>query len=140
MIFRPNQLIGYYMIKTLIVIWFNNETWEKHLLITNKDTTHCHWRYSVHFNVKRPPIHSIFCNHSIITLISQNLLARKYWKNWEFSCCESIRIENFDPFLVKFPILYPLLYTWFSGVFRGYKVGTLTRNGLIMKDRVILLK
>ena len=36
-------------------------------------------------------------------------------------------------FLANDPILYPLKTPenlWFSGVFRGYKMGTLARNGL----------
>ena len=40
----------------------------------------------------------------------------------------------FNPLLVNFPILYPLKTPenqMFSGVFRGYKAGTLARNGLI---------
>ena len=39
-----------------------------------------------------------------------------------------------NPFLAYVPILYPLETPenlWFSGVFRGYKMGTLARNGLI---------
>ena len=42
----------------------------------------------------------------------------------------------FNPFLVIVPILYLLktpVNLWFSGVFRGYKKGTLARNGLIGK-------
>ena len=38
-----------------------------------------------------------------------------------------------NPFLANVPILYPLRTPenfWFSGVFRGYKMGTLARNGL----------
>ena len=37
------------------------------------------------------------------------------------------------PFLANVPSLYPLKIPenlWSSGVFRGYKTGTLTRNGL----------
>ena len=30
-------------------------------------------------------------------------------------------------FLTNVPILYP----WFSGVFKGYKLGTLAKNGLL---------
>ena len=33
--------------------------------------------------------------------------------------------------LVNVRIIYPHLPFWFSGVFRGYKMGALTRNGLI---------
>ena len=43
---------------------------------------------------------------------------------------------NFNPFLANAPILY-LLKTpenlWFSGVLRGYKMGTLARNGISEK-------
>ena len=38
-----------------------------------------------------------------------------------------------NPFLANVPISYPLKTPenlWFSGVFRGYEMGTLTRNGL----------
>ena len=38
-----------------------------------------------------------------------------------------------NPFLANVSILYPLKTPenlWFSGVFRGYKMGTLARNGL----------
>ena len=38
-----------------------------------------------------------------------------------------------NPFLANVPILYHLKTPenlWFSGVFRGYKMGTLARNGL----------
>ena len=38
-----------------------------------------------------------------------------------------------NPFLANVPILYPLKTSetlWFSGVFRGYKMGTLAGNGL----------
>ena len=41
-----------------------------------------------------------------------------------------------NPFLANVPILYPLKTPenlWFSGVFRGYKIGTLAGNGLIYK-------
>ena len=40
--------------------------------------------------------------------------------------------EYFNPFLANVPILYPLKTPQnqgFSGVFRGYKMGTLARNG-----------
>ena len=40
---------------------------------------------------------------------------------------------KFNPFLTNLPILYPLktpANLWFSGAFRGYKMGTLARNGL----------
>ena len=39
-----------------------------------------------------------------------------------------------NPFLAYVPILYPLETPenlWFSGVFKGYKMGTLAKNGLI---------
>ena len=38
-----------------------------------------------------------------------------------------------NPFLANVPVLYPqktLENLWFFGVFRGYKMGTLARNGL----------
>ena len=38
-----------------------------------------------------------------------------------------------NPFLANVPVLYPLKTLenlWFFGVFRGYKMGTLARNGL----------
>ena len=41
---------------------------------------------------------------------------------------------DFNPFLANVPILYPLKTPEnqrFSGVFRGYKMGTLARNGLM---------
>ena len=45
-----------------------------------------------------------------------------------------------NPFLANVPILYPLKTPenlWFSGVFRGYKIGTLAGNLLkISKDGV----
>ena len=45
-----------------------------------------------------------------------------------------IRNSRFNtPFLANVPILYPLKISenlCFCGVFRGYKMGTLTRNGL----------
>ena len=40
---------------------------------------------------------------------------------------------SYNPFLANVPNLYPLKTLenlWFSGVFRGYEMGTLTRNGL----------
>ena len=39
----------------------------------------------------------------------------------------------FNPFLTNVPISYPLKTPenfWFSGIFRGYQMGTLTRNEL----------
>ena len=47
----------------------------------------------------------------------------------------SIARTAFNPYLASVPILYPLKTPenlWFSGVFRGYKMGTLARNGLKM--------
>ena len=42
-------------------------------------------------------------------------------------------LTKLNPFLANVPFFY-LLKTpenlWFSGVFRGYKIGTLARNGL----------
>ena len=41
--------------------------------------------------------------------------------------------EDINPFLVNVPILYPLKTIEnqnFSGFFKGYKIGTLARNGL----------
>ena len=38
---------------------------------------------------------------------------------------------SLNPFLTNVPLLYPLKTPenhWFSGVFRGYKIGTLARN------------
>ena len=46
----------------------------------------------------------------------------------------NFRIVILNPFLTIALILYPLKATeklWFSGVFRGYIIGTLARNGLI---------
>ena len=43
-------------------------------------------------------------------------------------------VHTINPFLANVPILYPLKAPEnqrFSGVFRGYKIGTLARNGLI---------
>ena len=48
-----------------------------------------------------------------------------------------------NPFLSTVPILYPLKTPEnqrFSGVFRGYKMGTLARNGLRMLRRSLWLK
>ena len=42
--------------------------------------------------------------------------------------------SSFNAFLANVPILNPLKTPenlWFSGVFRGYKMGTFARNGLI---------
>ena len=46
-------------------------------------------------------------------------------------CCVWIADERINPFLANAPILYPLKpsYQRFSGDFRGYKMGTLARNG-----------
>ena len=45
-----------------------------------------------------------------------------------------MRASVFNPFLANFPILYPLKTPenlCFSGVFRGYKMGTLAGDGLM---------
>ena len=45
----------------------------------------------------------------------------------------ALALQN-NPFLANVPILYPLETPenlWFSGVFRGYKMETLAKNGLI---------
>ena len=45
------------------------------------------------------------------------------------------RLIVFNTFLAYVPILYTLKTRenlWFSGVFRGYKMGTLVRNGLML--------
>ena len=42
-----------------------------------------------------------------------------------------------NPFLANVPILHPLVRPenlWFSGVTRGYKMGSLVRNGLNRKS------
>ena len=62
------------------------------------------------------------------------------------SSCQASEMELFgrivssiNPFLAKVPILYPLKTPenlWFSGVFRGYKIGTLARNGLRAVSKV----
>ena len=41
-----------------------------------------------------------------------------------------------DTFLANVPIVYPLKASenlWISGIFRGYRMGTLAKNMLIMK-------
>ena len=46
---------------------------------------------------------------------------------------ETVIVKRFNPFPANVPILYPLKTPenhGFSGVFRGYKMGTLVRNGL----------
>ena len=51
--------------------------------------------------------------------------------------CETA--NKFNSFPVNFSVLYPLETPGtlcFSGVFRGYKMGTLARNGLKAFDRV----
>ena len=51
--------------------------------------------------------------------------------------CETV--NKFNSFPVNFPVLYPMETPGtlcFSGVFRGYKMGTLARNGLKAFDRV----
>ena len=48
-------------------------------------------------------------------------------------CKISERQHLLNPFLANIPILYPLKTPenrWFSGVFKGYKIGTLATNGL----------
>ena len=48
-----------------------------------------------------------------------------------------------NPFLTNVPILYPLERPEnqrFSGVFRGYKIRTLTRNGLVIALSYVILK
>ena len=50
-----------------------------------------------------------------------------------FKQIRSVFISNFNPFLANVPMSYPLKtpgIQMFSGAFRGYKMGTLTRNGL----------
>ena len=48
--------------------------------------------------------------------------------------------SNFNLFITNAPILYPLKTQdniWFSGFFRGYKMGTLAGNGLLNNLRVV---
>ena len=50
---------------------------------------------------------------------------------------------DFNPFLANVPILYPLKTPEnqrFSGVFRGYKMGKLARNGLMQSKKKLNLK
>ena len=50
---------------------------------------------------------------------------------------------DFNPFLANVPILYPLKTPEnqrFSGVFRGYKIGTLARNGLMQGKKKLNLE
>ena len=52
------------------------------------------------------------------------------------------RMLPLNPFQANAPILYPLKTSenlWFSGVFRGYKMGTLARNGLITENVLVIL-
>ena len=45
--------------------------------------------------------------------------------------------RNFNSFLANVLTLYPLKTTeklWFPGVFRGYKMGRLVRNGLMCES------
>ena len=52
-------------------------------------------------------------------------------------------LSSLNPFLINAPILYPLKTPEnqrFSDVFRGYKIGTLARNGLIIKAQLNLLQ
>ena len=47
-----------------------------------------------------------------------------------------------NPFLTNAPILYPLKTPenlWFSDAFRGYKMGTLARNGLMTELNKLLI-
>ena len=47
--------------------------------------------------------------------------------------------KNFKPLLANVPILNPLKISenlWFSGVFRGYEIGTLGRNGLMSARKI----
>ena len=46
--------------------------------------------------------------------------------------------DLFNPFLVNVPILYPLKTPENLWVFRGYKMGTLARNGLNFYNKVAL--
>ena len=52
-------------------------------------------------------------------------------------------LTKLNPFLANVPFFY-LLKTpenlWFSGVFRGYKIGTLARNGLKRSNGLIRLE
>ena len=56
-------------------------------------------------------------------------------------CWMCLKVNNLTDFVVNLfladvPFLYPLKIPenlWFSGVFRGYKMGALTRNGLTTK-------
>ena len=51
------------------------------------------------------------------------------------------RLYTINPFLANIPILYPLKTTensTFSVVFRGYKMGTLARNRIILRNILIL--
>ena len=46
---------------------------------------------------------------------------------------ELVLVSMVNPFLANIPILYPLKTSeslWFCGFFKGYKMGTLARNGL----------
>ena len=48
-------------------------------------------------------------------------------------------LRSINPSLANVPILYPLKTSenlWFSGVFRGYKIGTLARNGLMPFEQI----
>ena len=48
---------------------------------------------------------------------------------------------SLNPFLHNVPILYPLKTPenlWFSGVFRGYELGTLARNGLMLRGTFVV--
>ena len=69
---------------------------------------------------------------------------KKYFVIAEPTFCFKDMIESWiNPFLSSVPILYPLKTPknfWFFDVFRGYEVGTLTRNGLkSLLETVILI-
>ena len=55
-------------------------------------------------------------------------------------CYERVKCVN--PFMTNVLMLYPLKppgNLWFFGVFRGYEMGKLARNGLILNDFTMLL-
>ena len=50
-------------------------------------------------------------------------------------------LRHINPFLANVPALYPLKTPeniWFSGVFRGYKMGKLTSNGLKASGKMLI--
>ena len=70
--------------------------------------------------------------------IDLNTTLKPYIKevNEDLHALKLKRILKFNPFLANVPILYPLKTPiWFSGVFRGYKMGTFTKNVLMTFDR-----